>query len=89
MQRGKRKITDLGRKHFVSAKALSDILQDIEASGLPSSLSASSYARHRKEIVNQETAYGKIIVDITLYTAAGSQVVMPFANPLAQLLLGG
>ena len=79
------KLTDFGREFFVTAKALASVLKQLKEEGFLDAMSASSVARHRKEIAHQTTEYGNLIQQVELEKKDGSVFKMWVQHPLAML----
>lgn len=75
----------LSQKKYVSANALASILQSIDKDGMPSAISASTYARQRKKATHRDTPLGNMIYVVSAPLIAGSDVDLPLRNPYALL----
>lgn len=86
----KRKLHELNemrrRLPHMTATALSAVLLDVKKHGMPELMSRHQLAAATEEIVNYETPYGKMILDISFVKSEGGDaLVVPVANPLAYM----
>lgn len=81
-------LVDIGRRQFVSVRALAGVLQDIKEHGLPSAVSRSSIKRARdSEFAEYNTAYGPIIRSIEIgVDAKGNPCNFWYADSRASLV---
>ena len=77
----------LGRKSYVSQRALSQVLQQIkELPELPSATSRRTLKRARDEKTQScKTAYGEILCDFRCVAEAGVEIAIPVLHPAAML----
>ena len=71
----------------VSASALSQILQGVEASGLPERHTRSDIAAARDQRMHEDTPYGPMITEIACTSTSGAEMKIPILSPFALLYL--
>ena len=78
-------LISLGRSSYASHSAISRLLSDIDAGGLPETYSRMAQYRARKEVCATVTEYGSLVTSVPVPLSRGGHADMAFQNPLAWL----
>lgn len=78
-------LISLGRSSYASHSAISKLLSDIDAVGLPETYNRMAQWRARKEVCATTTEYGSLVTSVQVPLSKGGHADMAFQNPLAWL----
>jgi hypothetical protein len=78
-------LISLGRSSYASHSAISQLLADIDAGGLPETYSRMAQYRARKEVCATVTEYGSLVTSVQVPLSKGGHADVAFQNPLAFL----
>ena len=83
------RLQKLGKKSYLSGRALQEILKDVNVDGLPIAFSRATQRRALASLCSTETPYGKLVHDVPMahrkVRCQDSDDTIPFQNPLAWL----
>lgn len=78
-------LTEVSGKKYVSQRALHEILRNVAETGVPDTISQSSYSRNRKKICYQKTPFGPVICTKELKMSDGPPQEFEYQHPYAML----